>query len=116
MSVEQDKRWITGAEFGEERRRLIQAGVPDDAPEFKALIRRVRERDDDLFDRYGKPYMSSDPGKWIAISLDGQILIRDDDCQASADARRTFGGGNYRVRRLAEAPGYLLHPARRLLR
>jgi hypothetical protein len=116
MSIEQDKHWITGEEFGCERWRLIQAGVHDDAPEFEELYRGVRERDDYPFERYGKPYMTADPGKWVAISLDGQVLFREHDWQASADGRQTFGGGNYCVRRLAEEQGYRLHSPRKLIR
>ena len=46
MSVKQEQDWITGEEFGRENRRLIDAGVPDEAPEFEALFERVRLRDD----------------------------------------------------------------------
>jgi hypothetical protein len=36
MSLDQKQDWITGEEYGNERVRLIKAGVPNDAPEFRA--------------------------------------------------------------------------------
>ena len=44
MSVTQEEHWITGEEFGAERRRLIAAGVPDEDPRFQALYDRVASR------------------------------------------------------------------------
>src|SRR5438445_5502723 len=106
MSVESKQEWITGEEFGRERRRLIQAGVPDDAPEFQELIARVVARDDYLFERYGKPYLETHYGKWIAISLDGQVIIKDTAGELAWAAREAFGGGNAAIRKLAEFPGH----------
>ena len=54
MSIEQEQQWITGEEIGRENRRLIEAGVPDDAPEFQALLDRIAARDDYLYERYGQ--------------------------------------------------------------
>jgi hypothetical protein len=31
MNIEQEHHWITGEEIGRENRRLIEAGIPDDA-------------------------------------------------------------------------------------
>ena len=106
MSLEQEKRWITGAEFGEERRRLLEGNVPDDDPRFQELYRRVDERDDYLFERYGRPYIESHPGKWIAISLEGEVIIRDTAGELSWAAREKFGGGNFSKRKLADFPGH----------
>jgi hypothetical protein len=106
MSVKDQQGWITGEEFGRERRRLIAAGVPDDAPEFQALVRRVLERDDSLFERYGKPYLETHPGKWIAISLGGEVLVGDTAGEVIWEATETFGAGNFAMRKLADFPGH----------
>ena len=108
MSVEQEQQWITGEEFGREWRRLVRAGVPQEAPEFQELWRRVRARDDYLYERYGKPYIDTHYGKWIAISLDGRTVIRDTASEVGPVARETFGGGNFAVRKLAEFTGHEL--------
>jgi hypothetical protein len=108
MSIEQEQRWITGEEIACESRRLIDAGLSDDAPEFQELIARVVARDDFLYERYGKEYLNTHPGKWIAISLDGQILIRDTAGELTWDASDVFGDGNYSKRKLAEFPGHEL--------
>ena len=73
INVKQEQQWITGEEIGRENRRLIEAGVPDDAPEFQALIARIAARDNDLYERYGKSYLDTHPGEWIAISREGVI-------------------------------------------
>lgn len=108
MSIEQGKRWITGEEIGRENRRLIEAGVPDDAPEFQDLVGRIAARDNELYERYGKNYLRTHRGKWIAISLDGQAIVRDTAGEVTWAATEAFGEGNYSKRKLAEFPGHEL--------
>lgn len=99
---------MTGEEIGRENRRLIEAGIPDDAPEFQQLIARIAARDNDLYERYGKQYLPTHRGKWIAISLDGQVIIRDTAGEVTWAATEAFGEGNYSKRKLAEFPGHEL--------
>jgi hypothetical protein len=108
MNIEQEQRWITGEEIGRENRRLIKAGVPDDAPEFQELIARITTRDNYLYERYGKGYLETHHGQWIAISLDGQVIIRNTAGEVTWAAREAFGEGNYTKRKLAEFPGHEL--------
>jgi hypothetical protein len=103
------KPWITGEEYGRERNRLIERGVPDDAPEFLELRRRVHERDESLWERYGKAYMESNPGMWIAIALDGRVIIRKTASETIWAAGDAFGDGNFAMRKLAEFPGHRFH-------
>jgi hypothetical protein len=77
MNPEQEQPWITGEEIGRENRRLIEAGIPDEAPEFQELFARVAARDNEMYERYGKRYLDTHRGKWIAISLDGQVRSED---------------------------------------
>src|SRR5438046_1103213 len=104
MSIEQEQQWITGEEIGRENRRLIEAGVPDDAPEFQALLDRIAARDDYLYERYGHKYLDTHRGKWIAISPDGRVIIRDTAGEVTWAASESFGEGNYAKRKLAEFP------------
>jgi hypothetical protein len=108
MSIEQDQQWITGEEIGRENRRLIDAGVPDDAPEFQALIARIVARDDALYDLHGRAYLDTHRGKWIAISLEGQVIIRDTAGEVTWAASEAFGEGNYSMRKLADFRGHQL--------
>jgi hypothetical protein len=109
MSIEQEERpprtWMTGEEYGRARRQLIAAGLPADAPEFQQLRRQVAERDDYLFEQYGRPYLETHPGQWIAISLDGQVLIRRSLADAAWDGEAAFGRGNFAARKLADFTG-----------
>jgi hypothetical protein len=108
MSTQQKTKWITGREYNDERLRLIRAGIPDDAPEFRALNARMHERDNYLFETYGKQHYDSNYGKWIAISIDGRVLIRDTASELGWDASDVFGGGNFAVRKLNEVGGHRL--------
>jgi hypothetical protein len=105
MSVEQDQSWITREELGREWRRLMQEKVTEDAPAYQEFLRRVLVRDDFLFERYGLPSMETHPGQWIAISLDGQVILRNTSAEAAHAAREQFGGGNHAIRKLADFPG-----------
>src|SRR4051812_28818990 len=108
MSIEQEQRWMTGEEIGRENRRLIEAGVPDDAPEFQEFIARIVARDDYLYERYGKQYLTTHPRQWVAFSLDGEVILRKTAGEVMRAASDAFGDGNYAVRRLAEFPGLQL--------
>jgi hypothetical protein len=108
MSIEQEERWITGEEIGREYRRLIEAGVSYEAPEFQELFTRITARDNELYERYGKRYLDTQRGKWIAISLDGQVIIRDTAGEVTWAAGEAFGDGNYAKRKLADFPGHVL--------
>lgn len=108
MSVEHEPQWISSEEFGRERRRLIEAGVPDDDPQFSALYRRVLERDDHFFELYGLPYKEKHPGKWIAVAFDGRVLVRERAVDAMRDGAETFGKGNFFTRKLNDFGGHLL--------
>ena len=108
MSIDQEQEWITGEEFAQENRRLFDAGVPDEAPEFQALFDRVQARDDYLYERYGRPYVETHGGQWIAISPDGQVVIRETAAAVLAEARARFGAGNAAIRKLAPFPGHVL--------
>ena len=108
INVKQEQQWITGEEIGRENRRLIEAGVPDDAPEFQELIARIAARDNYLYERYGKSYLDTHPGEWIAISREGQVILRNTAGEVTWAASETFGEGNYAKRKLAEFPGHEL--------
>jgi hypothetical protein len=108
MSIEQEQPWITGEEIGRENRRLVEAGIPDEAPEFRELIARIVARDNALYERYGKKYLDTHPGKWIAISADGQVIIRKTAGEVTWAATAAFGEGNYAKRKLASFPGHEL--------
>ena len=109
MSVKQEQHWITGEEFAQEHRRLMEADVPEDAPEFRALMARKLERDDYLYERYGKPLLASHRGQWIAISPIGEVIIRPTAGEAIAASRRRFGPANAAIRKLDEFPGHQLY-------
>ena len=106
MSLDQKQNWITGEEYGRERRRLLQSGASDDSPEMRELDARVDARDDYLYEQYGKPYMKTHYGKWIAIAADGRVIIRDTASELGSVARQEFGPGNFSKRKLNETGGH----------
>jgi hypothetical protein len=109
MSIEQEQKWITGEEFGRERRRLIQEHVPDDDPRFRELYHQIEARDEFLYERYGKQYFDSHYGQWIAISLDGEVLFAERLVEILKASRERFGPANAAIRRLNEAQGLAIY-------
>ena len=108
MSLDQKQNWITGEEYGRERRRLLESGLSDNSPEMRELDGRVDERDDYLFEKFGKPYIETHYGKWIAISGEGKVIIRDTAGEVGSEGREIFGPGNFEKRKLAQFPGHIL--------
>lgn len=106
MSIGQEQHWITGEEYGREYRRLSELGAGPESADFRALRQRVIDRDDHLFAEYGSPLLATHAGKWIAISADGRVLIRETAADAGWAANDEFGPGNFAVRKLAPFPGH----------
>jgi hypothetical protein len=100
-----ETRWITGEEFNTERRRLLDAGHKHDSPEYEALLRRLDDRDEYLWARYGRPLIAEHRGRWVAISVEGETIPGDTDLGVSEAADARFGAGNYYAARLDESRG-----------
>ena len=92
--------WITPEEFRSEWRRLREARLLVDTPEVTELLERVGQRDDALFEKYGRPLVDANENKWVAISLDGETLIRDASWQAHRDGEARFGPCAFALRKL----------------
>ena len=105
MSIAMERRWITGEEYGAERRRLIAQGCGYGSPEYRALQQKVSERNDYIWQTYAVPLLPHHPGKWIAVSVDGEVLFADRELDAMKQGRARFGPGNYLLARLDEARG-----------
>jgi hypothetical protein len=101
-----DTSWITGDEFARENRRLIEAGIADDDAEFQRLFARLSERDEALFERYGRGYLTSHPDQWIAISLKGEVIVQKRLVDLLRESSHRFGAGNAAIRKLSVEPGY----------
>jgi hypothetical protein len=108
MSTAVESKWITGEEIGREWRKLAAQAHPLRSTEMKALIGRIDSRDNFLYETYGKRHLESDRNRWIAISVNGEVLIRDTSSEAICDATETFGAGNFAMRRLNDFPGHEL--------
>ena len=99
------RTWITGEEYAAERRRLLDLGYHSDSPEYQALARRVDERNEYLWQTYGLPLLTEHPGRWVAISAEGEIILADREVEAMRLARERFGAGNSCIARLDDARG-----------
>jgi hypothetical protein len=110
MSTTSKQDWITGEEYGRERARLIRAGVPDDAPEFRELEARVDARNEYLFETYGRPYMHTHHGQWIVLAEDGRSVVGSNRRKLLDDAIQAFGSAIAVVQRLDDKfPGLRFH-------
>jgi hypothetical protein len=59
-------------------------------------------------ERLDGAHLDSDYGKWIAISLDGRVIIRNTAGEVTWAAIHDFGEGNFAKRKLSEFPGHEL--------
>lgn len=106
MSVKEKLNWITGEEIGDRRRALLKAGIDDDSPEMEELWKLVRDRDEYFWDRYAAPKIATHHGKWAAVSLDGDLVIRPTASAAITEGTKRFGEGNFVHGKLAEFRGH----------
>lgn len=105
MSITQAVRWITGDEYAAEWSRLRKAGFQSHSPEFEDLLRRVDERDEYLWQTYGLPLKEQHPGKWVAISAGGEVILGNSDLEVCDEGDRRFGTYNYYAAQLDEHRG-----------
>lgn len=108
MGIPQPKVWITGGEFGEERRRLLLAGLTDESPELQQLWSLVRERDGFLWEKYARPLIETHRGHWAAVGLNGEIVLGETASEVIHTATQQFGTANFAYGRLTEFRGHRL--------
>ncbi len=66
-------------------------------------VRQRAEKDDQLYERYGKPLEAEHTGEYVAISDDGEIILGKDDLEVGREALEQFGSGKFALRKV----GYL---------
>ncbi len=108
MSIEEPKELMTGEEYGEARRKLLEAGHRGDSPELKALWRRLVERDEYLWEKYAKPLIESHRGQWAAINLQGEVIFARTASEAIRAGTERFGAGNLVYGKMDEFRGHVL--------
>jgi len=60
----------------------------------------IKRRDDELYERYAKHLEAEHRGKFVAISVEGEVLLGEDRLRLVLDAVRKFGRGNFAVRKI----------------
>jgi len=60
----------------------------------------IKRRDDELYERYAKHLEVEHKGKFVAIGLDGEVLMGDDRVKLVLDAVKKFGRGKFAVRKI----------------
>jgi hypothetical protein len=71
---------------------------------YDHFMARLGERNDWLFEQFGRPLMALHRNKWVGISLDGHTVVRDTSGEAGWAAKEQFGEGNYTVHKLSDTP------------
>ena len=64
----------------------------------------VVQRDDQLYELYGEPLEATHWGQFVAISLQGEIIIGPNDLEVLQQALARFGRGNFAFRRIGGWP------------
>jgi len=60
----------------------------------------IKRRDDELYERYAKRLEAEHKGKFVAISVDGRLLIGENHGELLWEAVEKFGSGNFALRRI----------------
>jgi hypothetical protein len=68
--------------------------------ELDEWIRQRSAKDDQLYERHGKPLEEDHKGEWIAIGDNGEWFLGQDRVELSFEAFERFGSGNYALRRI----------------
>lgn len=68
--------------------------------DIQAWIAERAEKDEKLYERYGKPLEAEHKGEFVAISDDGEILLDRDELALTMRAVGRFGAGNFALQRI----------------
>ena len=60
----------------------------------------IRERDRQLYERYGKPLEKGHKGEYVAISPEGQTIVGPRAAEVLDQAVDAFGSGNFALKRV----------------
>ncbi|MFN3763245.1 MAG: hypothetical protein ACK4WK_08615 [Anaerolineae bacterium] len=64
----------------------------------------IVQRDDQLYERFGKPLEATRRGQFVAISLQGETIVGPNDLEVLQQALARFGRGNFAFRRIGYRP------------
>jgi hypothetical protein len=106
MPIAVSDRPITAKEFRDEWQRLRRLNSLEANLAREMLMERVFQRDEALFEKFGRTYMDTHYGDWIAIHEDGRIILAKTATEAGRQATETFEPGSFAVRRLNEIGGH----------
>ena len=74
-----------------------------DEKELKAWVEQRSKKDDELYERYGKPLEPEHKGEFVAISDDGDTILGKNRVDISFKAEERFGAGRYAFRKIGHA-------------
>ncbi len=62
---------------------------------------KIIERDDALYEKYARQLEAELKGKFVAIGLKGELIVREEMADAGLAAIERFGRGQFALRRIA---------------
>lgn len=66
----------------------------------KAQWVTIRQRDDELYERHAKHLEGVRDGEFVAIGLDGEVMVDKDRVALLQAAIKRFGSGNFALRKI----------------
>jgi hypothetical protein len=69
-----------------------------DRAELQRWLNERREKDDRLYERYGRRLEPEHNGEYVAIGDNGQIILGTDELDVSSEAIDKFGRGAFALR------------------
>lgn len=68
--------------------------------EVRAWMAERSRKDEELYERYGRPLEADHAGEFVAISDNGEIILGTDKLALANEAALRFGDGNFAFRKI----------------
>ena len=76
--------------------------MAEEKPSFlgETQLREIKHRDDKLYEKFARWLEAERKGDFVAISVDGQIMVNSDHLELLKMAVKEFGPGNFTIRKI----------------
>ena len=74
-----------------------------ESAQIERWLDQRREKDDHLYERFGRPLERAHDGEFVAIADDGRTILGEDELAVAQQAIERFGRGAFALRRIGAA-------------
>ncbi|MCL0090590.1 hypothetical protein M1O13_01110 [Dehalococcoidia bacterium] len=67
---------------------------------MNSVFEQIKQRDDELYQKYATCLEAYHKGEFVAVGLNGEIILGKDHPQVLKEAIERFGSGNFALRKI----------------